>query len=108
MLEERDECEINRVPLESVSLDNTKIEWYNLAGNMMLPAPPTAGQTRIIEQGIRPLSYEVRQALARLVDTQIGAWKGKVSFHNLDEIPLCPACQVPDTTKQALSGITPM
>jgi hypothetical protein len=97
------------VSLDTISLDGTKIEMYNLIGNLILPAPKVRGYPRTkAEKEIRPLDLKVRQALARLVDTQIGPWRGKVSFHNLDEIPLCPACQVPDTTKPALSGVTPM
>jgi hypothetical protein len=79
--------------INSVSLDGTKIEMYNLVGNLIVPASQV-GPSKIAKK-VMPLSSEVRQALAQLVDTRIGPWKGKVSFHNLDESPLCPACQVP-------------
>jgi hypothetical protein len=94
------------VTIDTVSLEGTKIEMYNLIGNLILPAPKARGYTRTkAEKEIKPPDIKVRQALARLVDTQIGPWKGKVSFHNIDDIPLCPACQVPDTTKPALSSV---
>jgi hypothetical protein len=99
--------EWEKVPLASVSLDGTKIEMYNMVGDMMMPSHHLVpGRTRPeIEKEIKPLGLKVRQSLARLVDTQIGPWKGKVSFHNIDEIRLCPACRVPDTTKPALSSV---
>lgn len=107
--EDTNDGQWQKVSLDSVSLDDTRIEWYNLIGDLILPTAPIPGQPRPkIEKEIKPLDMSVRQALARLVDTRIGPWKGKVSFHNLDEIPLCPACQVPDTTKPALTGITPI
>jgi hypothetical protein len=94
------------VYIDTISLEGTKIEMYNLIGNLILPAPKARGYPQKEgEKEIKPLDLKVRQALARLVDTQIGPWKGKVSFYNIDEIPLCPACQVPDTTKPALSSV---
>ena len=94
------------VSIDTISLDGTKIEMYNLIGNLILPAPKARGYPRARpDKEIEPLDIKVRQALARLVDTRIGPWKGKVSFHNIDEIPLCPACQVPDTTNPAHSGV---
>jgi hypothetical protein len=74
----------------------------SLVGDMILPPPLVPGQPDAeFVQEIQPLTLDVRQALARVVDSQAGPWKGKISFHNLDEIPLCPACQVPDTTELA-------
>ena len=48
---------------------------------------------------LKPLTLEVRQALAKRLDARIGPWKGRVVFRNADEIPLCPACQIPDTIR---------
>jgi len=89
--------------INSVSLVGTKIEMYNLVGNLIVPAPHADRATTA--KKVMPLSSEVRQALAKLIDTRIGPWKGIVSFYNIDEIPLCPACRVPDTTKPALSSV---
>jgi hypothetical protein len=98
--------EIFPIESEEINMNGTTIELYNFACNMML-VPPTPAQEAEFQRtrqyrtpDLMPLSYNVRQALARELDTLIHPkMKGRIVLKNLDEIPLCPACQIPDTAK---------
>lgn len=90
------------VPFDSANLEGTTIELYNFVCDSITTARNADESEELIRAGIypefRPLDYDIRQALARELDTVLHPkWKGRVVFRNLEEIPLCPACQIPDT-----------
>lgn len=105
IVRERAKNVLEEVPLESALLEGTTVELYNLVSDMvMAPLPPAqlAEHRRLgtwATPNLKPLTLEVRQALAKRLDARIGPWKGRVVFRNADEIPLCPACQIPDTIR---------
>ena len=105
IVRERAKNVLEEVPLESALLEGTTVELYNLVSDMvMAPLPPAqlAEHRRLgtwATPDLKPLTLEVRQALAKRLDARIGPWKGRVVFRNADEIPLCPACQIPDTIR---------
>jgi hypothetical protein len=92
------------IPFDSANLEGTTIELYNFVCDAMTPARNVAEAEALVQMGIfpeyKPLRNDVRQAIARQLDKAIHPkWRGRIVFRNLDEIPLCPACQIPDTAK---------